>query len=84
MDRASHKLDGIPNDTLTSDVVNERAFKVSLSNLDEVAHLVATQLSTIVDSMTDLNNQMALLNARLEEAFETQIKEEDTDVYSRD
>ena len=71
-----------PNDLLTSDKIGERAVKVSIENLGEVGFLIATQLASLVEAQEQTLSQLKLLNARTEEAFETNIQEDDADVYS--
>tara|TARA_R110002096_G_scaffold428601_1_gene640516 strand:- start:163 stop:405 length:243 start_codon:yes stop_codon:yes gene_type:complete len=75
-----YKIDGIPSDTLTSDKVGERAYKVSLDNQEIVSSLVeALTLATLkVESQnTDIIEQLKLLNLRFEEAFDTKMNAED-------
>ena len=71
-----------PNDLLTSDKIGERAVKVSLDNLSDVEGLLVSSLFGISDTLLEINRQMRLLNTRIEEAFETKIKESDIDEHT--
>lgn len=78
-DRKQYALKGIPNDTLTSDIVNERSFKVSIDNLTELYQLTAASLVDSNSVNKKILEQLRLLNNRFEEAFNTKISEIDND-----
>lgn len=68
-----------PSDLLDSEVENERAVKVSLNNLTAVEQMLFRALSDLIDTNGLVLDQMKLMNARIEEAFETRINLEDVE-----
>ena len=74
--RARYAIHGIPNDTLTSDVINERRFKVEGSDAGELVKLNA-RVDGLQSLFASVNENLELLNARIEEAFNTGISKED-------
>mgnify|MGYP003643028328 FL=1 len=76
VDRARYSIHGIPNDTLTSDVINERRFKVEGSDAGELVKLNA-RVDGLQSLFERVNENLELLNARIEEAFNTGINKED-------
>ena len=78
-ERARYSIHGLPNDTLTSDVINERAFKVSIENLSAVGSVLAARLIEMESMNNEILEQMKLLNNRFEETFNTGLNETDND-----
>ena len=74
--RSRYSIHGIPNDTLTSDVINERRFKVEGSDAGELLKLNA-KVDGLQSLFASVNENLELLNARIEEAFDTGISKED-------
>lgn len=66
-----------PSDLLTSKKIGERAVKVSLDNLTDVELLIIRAIADLSSSICVIADQSRLLNARIEEAFNTGISEED-------
>ena len=66
-----------PNDLLTSDKIGERAVKVSLDNLSDVEVILLQALNDVSTSLCNISEQIKLLNARVEEAFETGLTTDD-------
>ena len=79
MDRASHKLDGIPNDLTTSDVENKRRFKVESTQDPETEFSSALYMALAKSNELNCSilAELRLLNARFEEMAETHIHETD-------
>ena len=75
-ERARYSIHGIPNDILTSDTVNERRLKVEVSDAGELLKLNA-KVDGLQSLFESVNENLELLNARLEEAFNTGISKED-------
>ncbi len=74
--RARYSIHGIPNDILTSDTVNERRLKVEASDAGELLKLNA-KVDGLQSLFESVNENLELLNARFEEAFNTGISKED-------
>lgn len=78
MTRASHKLDGLPNDLLTSDIENERRLKVEASSQSDDINL---KIENITREMKVYNSavllELKLMNARLEASLDTSITYKD-------
>lgn len=70
------EIGGIPSALLTSND-KDMLLKVSIGNLSDVAYVLASQLSSLVESQENTVLQLRLLNAKTEEAFETQITQDD-------
>ena len=70
-------LPGLPNDTLTSEIVNERSFKVALQNLGEISDSLAIVLAKTHEQNDSIINELKLLNLRFEEMANTRINEND-------
>lgn len=70
------EIGGIPSTLLTSND-KDMLLKVSIGNLSDVAYVLASQLSSIVEYQENIALQLRLLNAKTEEAFETQITQDD-------
>ena len=67
---------GLPNDLLTSEVHNERRLKVEASESDELLKL-NDKVDGLQSIFKSVNENLELLNARIEEAFNTGIRKED-------
>ncbi len=68
---------GLPEDLLTSDIENERRLKVSSASDIDTNSITAQLLSSVVSTNRDVLAQLKLLNARVEEAFNTGIEGKD-------
>lgn len=74
-----HDIKGLPNDILTNEVYNERRLKVDSVNANDADpdSVLAHLLSEISSTNKEILTQLTLLNARIEEAFNTKIGEID-------
>ena len=77
MSNKQFTIKGLPNDLLTDEVVNERKLKVSNDNDRNTDSITASLLNEISVTNKGILSQLILLNARIEEAFNTKIKEMD-------
>lgn len=75
------EVGAIPSSLLTTND-EDMLLKISVGNLPDIAFLMASQLSSLLEAQQETVSQLKLLNARIEEAFETNITEDDVNVYS--
>jgi len=75
------EVGSIPSSLLTTND-KDMLLKISVGNLSDIAFLMASQLSSLLEVQQETLSQLKLLNARIEEAFETNITEDDANVYS--
>lgn len=73
----SYDIGGIPSDTLDSDVVGERNYKVSVKDSEELISFLAKSLSRITDQNSVIIKQLCLISTILEEMGETGINIKD-------
>lgn len=63
----SYDVGGIPSDTLSSDVVGKRNFKVSVEDSEELLLFLTDSLARITDQNSVIIKQLCLIGAILEE-----------------
>ena len=68
---------GIPDDLLTSNKEGGREIKVALTKNNQVSTELLKSLYLMRESNKLILNQLELLNARFEEAFQTKINKGD-------
>ena len=68
-------LQGLPDDLLDSDYPYLRNVKVSLQNLTELQAVILQTFNELIESNKNIEKQLKLLNARSEEAWNTEIEE---------
>ena len=71
--------EGLPEDLLTSKNIGERKLKVSSDSDTNTDSITANLLNEISTTNKDILAQLILLNARIEEAFNTKIEEMDSE-----
>ena len=75
MTRTPSVLQGLPDDLLDSDHPYLRSVKVSLQNLTELQAVMLQTFNELIESNKNIEKQLKLLNARSEEAWNTEIEE---------
>lgn len=74
---SNYEKRGLPEDLLTNKIEGERKVKVSSLSDSDTNSIIAALLSQISSSNNDIRDQLKLLNARFEEAFNTRLEGED-------
>lgn len=73
----AYDKEGLPEDLLTSKTIGERELKVSLTDANQTTRIMISAITKMAEQNLELLNEIKLLNARLESAFETGIKSGD-------